>query len=839
LSLRTLSWFLSLISVWLCTSSDAFADPKPSVDSSQDNATYSFSISGWLSAQSNNRLVRILAIPEALSYGMADIIWDVADKWTANTIYGGTVHVNMPYDEHAINIYLLNHDYLVKTGHVSLPLCPCSYLPGTRTIFCEDRALNRAITFLDSHTREADEQVGSDKDKNLIIESSRQVRSWHRNFMTEWIIAHEIGHAVYNHNSDDLRLSWTYQGTNIGLDAERQADDFYLQRMQHSDGDQFSAFMGLSQLMTHLYAAEIAKSKSDKINPPLSSPFATSVPVTIPYAPQFHPPLLIRAVTLFHELISRYPNMIDTTKYEERIAAQIHPKLDATQPVVPEFCLATPSDRLINDSLDALSVYADIYTDERSAQWANSVLDRMRNILSPQRGDANDVILNLLEARIENSKIDITKQLDDAKHDIELLPKKTKPLAKLVYDSELAEIGNVPPTSLADLIDDAAKSGSEAFDSKALDIDRDSDRYDALALLLRTDPFDKIHGIDDEINRRGYFLDNTLKLERIGGLRKQHLISLLEREATKPLQLVEDGNKAMIFSSIRALDDLIDTTRRYGYIGKEIFFRGAQISAMRKYDSTQHSLIINREEAIANLLVFVGDYESAVKHQRAALEEISLFDPKAMDETDRLGLEAWKANIQNGLGWVYLKNNQSRNAVQPLEDARQSDEARSHPPERCKKADRDNQRLGSVYQNLADAYLAEGAYQDALKFAILSQVCRESLASLSPNGDNEHESVRRKELFEAMKTRAFVLFALGRVDEAREFARKFVKGFVKLLDYKVVPSDYLVQVVGGQPISLSKIVDLAEATSEDNRGDSVTSQGKAAVISSGKGRPND
>jgi hypothetical protein len=194
--------------IGLCACPDAFADPKPDVNPSEDTVAYSFSISGWLSSQANNRLVKILAVPEALSYGMANVIWDVADKWTTNTVYGGTVHVNMPYDEHAINIYLLNHDYLVKAGHVSLPLCPCAYLPGTRTILCEDEALNRAITFLDSHTKEAEEQLGSDKDKNLIIESSRQVRSWHRNFMTEWIIAHEIGHAVYNHNADDLRLSW-------------------------------------------------------------------------------------------------------------------------------------------------------------------------------------------------------------------------------------------------------------------------------------------------------------------------------------------------------------------------------------------------------------------------------------------------------------------------------------------------------------------------------------------------------------------------------------------------------------------------------------------------------
>jgi tetratricopeptide (TPR) repeat protein len=260
---------------------------------------------------------------------------------------------------------------------------------------------------------------------------------------------------------------------------------------------------------------------------------------------------------------------------------------------------------------------------------------------------------------------------------------------------------------------------------------------------------------------------------------------------------------------------------------------------MRKYTPTQYDVIINREETIVNLLVFIGDYESAVKHQRAALEEISLFDPKALSETDRLELDAWKANIQNDLGWVYLKNNQSRDAIQPLEDARRSDESRSPPPERCKKADRDNQRLGSVYQNLADAYLAEGAYEDALKFAILSQVCRESLASLSPTGDDEHRSVKRKELFEAMKTRAFVLFALGRVDEAREFARKFVKGFVELLDDKVFPDDYLIQVVGGQPLSLNKIIDLAEATSEEDGGGLATPPNGADATSSRKGRPND
>ena len=332
----------------------------------------------------------------------------------------------------------------------------------------------------------------------------------------------------------------------------------------------------------------------------------------------------------------------------------------------------------------------------------------------------------------------------------------------MAYDSELGETDKHNSASLKDLIEDAAKSGDEAFTSKALDVEKDTDRYDVLALLLRIDPFDKIYGMDDELKRRAYFLDNALRLGNIGGLRKQHLISLLERQAARPLQLVKAGSDGAIFSSIRALDDLIDTTRGFGYLGKEIFFKNAQISIMRKYTPSQYSVIINREEDLAHLLVFIEDYESAIKHQQAALEEVSSFDPKALGADDRVELDAWKANIQNGLGWIYLKNNRSRDAIQPLEEARRSDEARGVPLQRCKKADRDNQRLGSVYQNLADAYLAEGTYQDALKFAILSQVCRESLASLESD-DDDHKSVMRKELLEAMKTRAFVLFALGRV----------------------------------------------------------------------------
>ena len=67
-----------------------------------------------------------------------------------------------------------------------------------------------------------------------------------------------------------------------------------------------------------------------------------------------------------------------------------------------------------------------------------------------------------------------------------------------------------------------------------------------------------------------------------------------------------------------------------------------------------------------------------------------------------------------------------------------------------------------------------------------------------------------------------------------------MKGFVELLDDKNIPDEYSIQVVGGQPISLNKIVDLAEATSEDAGNTSTIQSDNVDATSSQKGhKPND
>jgi tetratricopeptide (TPR) repeat protein len=802
----------------VCAFSGALAEPRSPYDEPDATLTYSFSISGWLSSLSNNRLVQQLAQPEALSYNQVDMLWDIADQWTAYSLSGGHVQVNMPYNDQSINIYLLDHDYLVKTGHRSLPLCPCAYLPGTKTILCDDQALHRAVTYLDQYTKEAEEPKGKDRDHDAMIDSIRTIRSWHRRFMSEWIIAHEIGHAVLNHSADDLRISWRYQGTNIGLDAERQADDFYLRKMQHNSDDQFSAFMGLSQLMTHLYAEAIDNFAPTQSSSKRSRPFATSTPVEVSYAPQFHPPFLIRAVTLFHELISRYPNMIDNTGYNDRIAAQIHPKL-ANNEVIPDICNALPFDSQLPDLVDSLYQYVDIYTNMGNAVWTHDAIGRIRALSnsSPRRATIDAILLPLLEAKVVSKQTIPSYELSAFKAKIDMLPDDIRPLAQLEYDSVLANLEGDSPSKPSNLLDDGIENTNKLVELKLLDLENDHDRYDALANLLTMVPYGGVGSQSDNLDKRSKLLEQIINIDDIGGLRKEHLLSILEYQASGQLSSPKaEGDQAWLIS-VRAVDDLIDATKAFGYVGKEISLRDGQLRMIRKYFPSQHSVIINREEAIAHLQMTMLDSDSAIKHQRAAYEEISLFDRQHMSESDKMELDRWRANIQNGLGWMYVKSGQQIKAVDVLEQARESDESRRSLEDRCKKGDLDDQRLGSVYQNLGDAYLAEGLYEDALRFAIVSQNCREVLAAQASSHDqaNSANPVRSKELLEAMKTRAFALHALGNEIEAREYAEKFVKGFAKILDDNVIPDEFLVQIVGGKEFALGAIVDIPRLLSDE------------------------
>jgi hypothetical protein len=190
---------------------DASTPPATDEKNPSEDASLSFSWPGWLGTLSdyfhgipNKRVVGLVSRPEALSYRRASSVWTIADGWLQGKRWGGQARVNEPYVEGGLNIYIVRQQFLTEHNLSNLSsFCPCSYLPGSASIVCVEESIERALRYFEGPpggwTRAED--LISEGDLAKFDELANQV---YRSFFLEWIIAHEIGHFVSDHNAGDL-----------------------------------------------------------------------------------------------------------------------------------------------------------------------------------------------------------------------------------------------------------------------------------------------------------------------------------------------------------------------------------------------------------------------------------------------------------------------------------------------------------------------------------------------------------------------------------------------------------------------------------------------------------
>lgn len=794
------SILLTFIIQFLFLHPNAYAE-ESNTTQAQDRATFSFSLTDLtdpLAKWSNQRLLAAIAKPEAMSYELAPYVWSIASRWVRSNQWAGRVRVNAPVDDKGLNIYVVQRKFLTANGFSNLEaVCPCQYLVGTNSIICVDDALKRAIVSLDRYTKDADDPNNKDR------EAIQDIRRQHRTFMSEWIVGHELGHLVLGHSLSDLRRSWTLGGSQVGLDAERQADLFYLSSLQHQNFSQFSSIMGLSQLMTAEYAEALEKQNSkEKPQKGEIRVFAANNPVKLKVSAFEHPPMLFRALNLYKSLLSRYPNMVDSSGYVDRISAQATP-IGAPHADPPAFCQPVQAAAASADgSLDSLLQYADFYVYEGAESWARSVVARMRDqIEASSSPDASKALWRStvahLNARIDwkFKKVPPDWQAFDAFN--VSLDSNGKQLASILFEMTKSFVGS--RTSAQEGLEAAERTEiivKELISKKALTVENDDDVFDVLStyLVLSFVP----HGELDE--KYFKYIDQVVgriaNLKNLSPIRRRIAVDMLR---TFALSLAAKGEPQR-FAVVRVLSLLVTISSSFAWPFEEIDYRVSEVGFLKQYFTNQHPVIANREISLGQMLPRWGQSARALEYTQDGLKEIEATDLSQASENDRARILEWKLKVKNDIAWLLINNGKYDEAIPILQTVLQS---RKIPTEKvpC------NSEVLHVIQNLADAYLAVGNWTEAIKFG---QLAYSSCAGGTPLA---------KEWYDAAKTLGLAMFSSGQIENAQKVLREYLVTLSKDLDDNQIPRIVLTAVANGKQVSVSDAINVEETIQTARKAD--------------------
>lgn len=759
----------------------------------RDATTFSFALTDLtdaLAKWSNQRLLEAIAKPEAMSYETAPYVWSIASQWVSNNQWAGRVRVNEPPQKDGINIYIVRRKFLTAHRFTNLEaVCPCEYLAGTNAIVCVDDSLKRATTSLDRFTQ------GASKDKDA-DDVRKAVRHELRTFMAEWIIAHEVGHLVLHHSVSDLRRSWNELGQPVGLDAERQADLFYLSHLQHQAVSQFSSFLGLAQLITAQYGQALAAERKKAVKDGKVIAPTNNDQVYIKVSPFEHPPMLLRALNLYETLISRYPKMVDSSGYVDRITSDVHP-IPAPHADVPEFCqsLESTSDST-QEPLDTLAQYSDLYLYEGYEAWARSVIGRMQHEI--ETGTGSDSWKKLWRATIAEMIARVNwkfkKETPDWKA-LESINTSLEGNAKsfAAIQLELTRSFTENRDSAKDAIEAAHHTEAlfkDLVSKNALKTRNDDDIYDVLSTYLVISFVPKGEMDEDYVEHIDALIDRIASLKNLDPLRRRIIIDTIRSFALT----VASKGKSYRFAAARLISSLVTLSSSFGWPFEEIDYRVAEVDFLKKHFPQQHPVIANREIALGQMLPRWGHPAHALLVTQDALREIQAIDLSQASLTDRRRMEEWQLKVQNDIGWLLIANGKFDQAVRILETVLHSMERPQSSSVQCTS----HSEILHVYQNIADAQLALGNWTEAVKFGKLAYSCA-------------LESPHSKVWYDAAKTLGLALYSAGQKEKAQKLLTDFVDRLAADLDDNHIGRIGLVAIANGKRVSVKDVIDVDAA----------------------------
>ena len=739
---------------------------------------------GLLGSKSAVDQVRDIVDPAALQYNYYRSAMSVLTSWTAGTSFSGLVRINQPLKPGFVNFFILNHAHLAAKAPGLA--CNCAYVPESWSIVCDGLFLTNAQRLLESKPVKL-QPVDDNKDGKGTDDLNQQIQGMFRGFLFEWMIAHELGHLLHNHTVKDMARAWNYgNGIPIGLAAEKDADEFYISRMQHNQQRQFGAWIGLSNVITDIYAqgvqtqhsAEELQAQIKKHGPHFI--YDTELGIEVRYVADKHPPLLVRALNLANLVIARYPQMYDNSGYFDRVRDRITPKLSTT-PDSPELCL-TDNTSTDEDSSEeqVLAKHLDILlTQAAPSPWTRATIDKLRKRVSEQKDPVirtlSSLATDLDEALAEPVAAKTRSGIEAAEAASESLPDPYKATLRLLAFVARARAGLLPEAMSAD---DAIESGQDRLNQMiaagALDLSKPPEKMEALRILLQ---IGLARGKSRDARTEAVLdtiVEDLLKLKDTAETDKQMLLQILEadfnaisQDNALPEKTVARGRAA---ARVAALAD----EENWPLI--EVNYLASELALLERVKPRPLEELMAGYFGLGRQLRFAGAVEMAPAMFQRAIDNadaaLSSNDTKA---TDKKQISKQRLKFLNDLGWSLLTVRKFPDAVVPLTAALEGRLAEHAGRTTCDKSRDDDVEFATVNQNLADVSLALGQFDKAADYAHQARKCRTELGL-------------KYRATESTKTEGYALIYGGKRSEGIKLLEEYSAAIRDLLDDDMLPA---------------------------------------------------
>lgn len=782
---------------------------------------------GLLGSKSAVDQVRDIVDPASLQYNYYRAVSRVLNTWTAGSAFSGLVRINQPLKPGFINFFILDHARLAAKAPEGMS-CNCAFVPGSWSIVCDGQFLASAQRFLEGKAaaspkpaaengQQADTKAGKKSGKKAGKQADKKetaedfeplIQNLFRNFLFEWMIAHELGHLVNNHTEKDMARSWTYgSGIPIGLAAEKEADEYYISNLQHQGQQQFNAWLGLSNVVTRLYGQAVQQQHKEELQAQIDKHgpqfiFNTELDVNIKYVANKHPPLLLRALNLADLVIARYPTIVDSSGYFDRIHARVKPVL-SEKPDSPALCQADTQTDEDSSEEQTIAKHLEILVAQSAPQaWTQPTIEKLRKIIAKQQDPAvktlNVLATNLIEAIAQADAKAVGSAVAAADVAGNTMPEPHKTTLRLLVLAANARAGLLPAaTSIAD----AVKSGEDRFNelakAGAFDASQPAQKAEALRMLLQialSPGRERDAGSEQLIDS---IVAEIVGVKDIADIDKQLLLQVLEAD----FAAVGKGSS----SKERTGQMVSAATRVVALAGSQFWpvittnYLGSQVALLEGITPKPGVDLMVGYFNLGRQLRFSGSAEQAPGMFQKGIDYAdALLASTGTGEADKRGIAAMRLTLLNNLGYSLLSIRQFSNAVAPLESARAGRLEQHAGRTVCEKEHREDAELATVNQNLADVSLALGKFSEASRYAHEARQCRSEL-------EMEYKAL------ESAKTEGYGLIYSGKEDDGRALLQKYSTEIRRILDDDILPpNDPFISgaIVDGTFVPLEKFVEI-------------------------------
>lgn len=636
--------------------------------------------------------------------GSAITQWDLvveqyAELFLKGTRYQGRFQINLPPRAGFANFYIIDRKALAQTFPAAQ--CGCLQVAAIEGIVCDATFLHQFSSAMSLPTE-------------AISEEEKELNRLYRTFLMSWVLGHELGHLVLNAVSPGRNASLASPGvldieTKWGQASEAEADLFYLSKLAHRQGLQISAFMGLSQFVTRLYA-ELAldqqpKQVADLIAKGEHPYFTTVIDVTVPAQTTKHPPLLLRALSLADQLIEFYPSMVDDSGYYARVRNRLDvdlnkPAISACnssllnhenmEPEKPSFTAV--GDAELADRLAAIGAYA--LAEQRLIRWHDGVFG----------GGYADIIADLY---VELSRLGAAER-PSAKTRKKLASLYARNRAQIDDDMSLLIAYAVAVGRSAEVGKERAKlepilrSLSAKFEGPNATW-KPSDRLFGTFVISMFEIEALAYGLDDQNVRD--------RIEKVGGyLGARHLVTLLRDFLRSWKQIGDRSYKAGSFERVFNDLNIYDMADQTGLPIDAANLGIAAARDMEAHETGKFNWQAFWHDRVGRTLLGLGHHERSLPFfQYAAQQRERQLELVKKEAPNQLGPAASQVTIAwNQVGHAQIIGQHPADALVSLQRA----DAAIRLDGNASKIDR-----STLDQNLAQAHLMVGNKQEALSHA--------------------------------------------------------------------------------------------------------------------------